>query len=60
MNDIAIQAGSLGRTFDGMWAVRGFNLEVRRGGIFGLVKVDGAGKTTTMCLLTAVCRQQKV
>lgn len=58
MNDIAIQAGSLGRAFDEMWAVRGLDPEVRRGEIFGLVGPDSAGKTTTMCLLTPFCRQQ--
>ena len=54
MNDIAIQASGLGRAFGEMWAVRGLDLEVRRGEIFGLVGPDGAGKTTTMRLLTGI------
>src|SRR5690606_19005002 len=54
MNDIAIQASGLGRAFGDMWAVRGLDLGVRRGEIFGLVGPDGDGKTTTMRLLTAI------
>jgi ABC-2 type transport system ATP-binding protein len=49
-----IQTSGLGRAFGEMWAVRGLNLEVRRGEIFGLVGPDGAGKTTTMRLLTGI------
>lgn len=54
MNQAAIQASGLGRAFGDMWAVRGLDLEVRRGEIFGLVGPDGAGKTTTMRLLTGI------
>ncbi|MHB1401682.1 MAG: ABC transporter ATP-binding protein [Thiobacillus sp.] len=54
MNQSAIQASGLGRAFGDMWAVRGLDLEVRRGEIFGLVGPDGAGKTTTMRLLTGI------
>ncbi|MBZ0106671.1 MAG: ABC transporter ATP-binding protein [Sulfuricella denitrificans] len=54
MSDVAIAASGLGRTFGDMWAVRGLDLEVRRGEIFGLVGPDGAGKTTTMRLLTGI------
>lgn len=35
-------------------AVRGIDLEVRRGEIFGLVGPDGAGKTTTMQMLCGI------
>jgi ABC-2 type transport system ATP-binding protein len=54
MNQAAIQASGLGRAFGEMWAVRGLDLEVRRGEIFGLVGPDGAGKTTTMRMLTGI------
>ncbi len=54
MSDIAIEVKGLGRAFGDMWAVRGLDLEVRRGEIFGLVGPDGAGKTTTMRMLTGI------
>lgn len=54
MNQTAIHASGLGRSFGEMWAVRGLDLEVKRGEIFGLVGPDGAGKTTTMRLLTGI------
>ena len=54
MNPAAIQVSGLGRAFGDMWAVRGLDLEVRRGEIFGLVGPDGAGKTTTMRMLTGI------
>ncbi|MFZ5510205.1 MAG: ABC transporter ATP-binding protein [Pseudomonadota bacterium] len=54
MTDIAISARGLGRAFGELWAVRGLDLEVRRGEIFGLVGPDGAGKTTAIRLLTGI------
>jgi ABC-2 type transport system ATP-binding protein len=40
--------------FGGLQALRGMDLAVDAGEIFGLVGPDGAGKTTTMRLLTAI------
>jgi len=50
----AIHARQLGRAFGEQWAVRDLDLTVGRGEIFGLVGPDGAGKTTTMRLLTGI------
>ncbi|MFZ2448865.1 MAG: ABC transporter ATP-binding protein [Syntrophobacteraceae bacterium] len=50
----AIRARGLGRTFGETVALAGLDLEIRRGELYGLVGPDGAGKTTTMRLLTAV------
>lgn len=54
MNAAAISTRGLGRAFGDLWAVRGLDLEVQRGEIFGLVGPDGAGKTTTMRLLSGI------
>jgi ABC-2 type transport system ATP-binding protein len=51
---IAIKAVDLTKTFNGTIAVKNLNLEVEQGEIFGLVGPDGAGKTTTMRLLTGI------
>lgn len=50
----AIQARGLRRTFGKLVAVDGLDLEVQPGEIFGLVGPDGAGKTTTMRMLTGI------
>ncbi|MFO7957078.1 MAG: ABC transporter ATP-binding protein [Candidatus Brocadiia bacterium] len=50
----AIRTENLTRRFGGLTAVDGLDLEVESGEIFGLVGPDGAGKTTTMRLLTSV------
>ncbi|MFO7973414.1 MAG: ABC transporter ATP-binding protein [Candidatus Hydrogenedentota bacterium] len=50
----AIDTRNLSRAFGSLKAVDGLNLEVSEGEIFGLVGPDGAGKTTTMRLLTAI------
>lgn len=50
----AIKTENLTKSFNGLKAVDGLTLSVAPGEIFGLVGPDGAGKTTTMRLLTAI------
>ena len=50
----AIKTHNLTKTFDGNAAVDRLTFSVDQGEIFGLVGPDGAGKTTTMRLLTAI------
>jgi drug efflux transport system ATP-binding protein len=50
----AIRTESLTKSFGNLTAVDGLTLSVEEGEIFGLVGPDGAGKTTTMRLLTAI------
>jgi len=51
---ITIKASVLTRKFGDNTAVGGLNLEIEEGEIFGLVGPDGAGKSTTMRLLTGI------
>ena len=48
---LAIDVRGLRRTFAGYEALRGVNLQVPEGSIFGLVGPNGAGKTTTFSVL---------
>ncbi len=50
----AIKSIGLTKKFDDLTAVDNLNLEINTGEIFGLVGPDGAGKTTTMRLLTGI------
>jgi ABC-2 type transport system ATP-binding protein len=50
----AIRTDRLTKSFNGLTAVDGLTLTIAEGEIFGLVGPDGAGKTTTMRLLTAI------
>ena len=50
----AIKTQNLTKSFNGLTAVDSLNLSIPEGEIFGLVGPDGAGKTTTMRLLTAI------
>jgi ABC-2 type transport system ATP-binding protein len=52
----AIRSTGLRCTFDDLVAVEGLNLDIASGEIFGLVGPDGAGKTTTMRMLTGLLR----
>lgn len=53
-NHDAIRAEHLTKRFGDVAAVSDLSLRVARGEIFGLVGPDGAGKTTTMRLLTSI------
>jgi len=49
-----VRAVNLTRRFGALTALEGLDLEVARGEIFGLVGPDGAGKTTTLRLLSGL------
>jgi len=51
---ITIKTANLTKKFGQLTAVNNLNIEVKEGEIFGLVGPDGAGKTTTMRLLTGI------
>jgi ABC-2 type transport system ATP-binding protein len=53
-NQIMICTKGLGKNFGGIWAIKGLNLSVKRGEIFGMVGPDGAGKTTTIRILAGI------
>jgi ABC-2 type transport system ATP-binding protein len=50
----AIKTSNLTKSFGDNAAVDALNLEIRKGELYGLVGPDGAGKSTTMRLLTAI------
>jgi len=51
MSAPAIEASGLQKKYEDVPAVRGLDLRVERGEMFGLVGADGAGKTTTIRML---------
>jgi ABC-2 type transport system ATP-binding protein len=53
--ELAIQAQGLKKNYGSVRALRGVDLEVRRGEIFGFLGPNGAGKTTTIrCMLDLI------
>ena len=52
MDDLILETRGLTKEFRGFAAVRGVDLEVRRGTIHALIGPNGAGKTTVFNLLT--------
>jgi ABC-2 type transport system ATP-binding protein len=48
---VAIEASSLGKTYDGVTAIHGLSFRVWAGEIFGLLGPNGAGKSTTLRIL---------
>ncbi len=54
MEEGMIKTVNLTKSFGANVAVDRLNLDIRKGELYGLVGPDGAGKTTTMRLLTAI------
>ncbi len=52
--DFAIDVSGLAKSFGAIEAVQGIDLQVPRGGIFGLIGPDGAGKTTAIRMLVGI------
>jgi ABC-2 type transport system ATP-binding protein len=47
-NELAVRVRGLTKSYSGVPAVRGIDLDIRRGEIFALLGPNGAGKTTTV------------
>jgi ABC-2 type transport system ATP-binding protein len=53
---VAIETFDLTRRFDKTTALERLNLKIKKGDLFGLVGPDGAGKTTTLRLLSGILK----
>ena len=54
LNEVTIDARGLYKHYGKIIAIRGINLQIRRGELFGLIGTDGAGKTSTFNILGGV------
>ena len=54
MSKIAIKIKDLKKSYNGIEALKGINIEIPRGEFFGLLGPNGAGKTTTINILTGL------
>ena len=52
--DIVLETVNLGKKYGDRWAVRGLNLSVNRGEIFGFLGPNGAGKSTTIRMILSL------
>ncbi|MCU1477220.1 MAG: ATP-binding cassette protein [Subtercola sp.] len=55
-DDIVLSLTGLAKKFGSTIAVDGIDLEVQRGGFYGIVGPNGAGKTTTLSMITGLVR----
>ena len=57
--ELAIKTEGLGRSYSGRWAVRHLTLAVPSGSVYGLLGLNGSGKTTTLRLLMGLLRRSE-
>src|SRR4030042_6406952 len=50
---------SVSKSFNGKWAVKGLDLRVDKGEVFGLLGPNAAGKTTTIRMMTGLLRPKE-
>jgi ABC-2 type transport system ATP-binding protein len=58
-DDLAIQTFNLTKNFNGLVAVDGIELKIKRGELFALLGPNGAGKTTTINMLCCLLKPSK-
>jgi ABC-2 type transport system ATP-binding protein len=56
MTDTIIETTGLWRSHDGQPVLRGLDLKIRRGSIYGFLGRNGSGKTTTIKILAGLLR----
>ena len=56
MSDLAMEIGSVRKSFGAVVALDGLDLEVQAGTVFGLLGPNGAGKTTLVRVLATLLR----
>lgn len=54
-----VKIDNLSHRYAAQWAVSDINLELKKGGIYGLLGANGAGKSTIMNILCGVLKQSK-
>ncbi|MBS7649252.1 MAG: ABC transporter ATP-binding protein [Candidatus Bathyarchaeia archaeon] len=59
MNIPIIELIDVWKSYNGTQALRGLNLDVRRGEIFGLIGPNGAGKTTALKIIVGLLRMDR-
>jgi ABC-2 type transport system ATP-binding protein len=57
LNNTIISTSNLSKSYDGKPALKGLDLDVPRGSIYGFLGRNGAGKTTTLKLLLGMLRR---
>lgn len=55
-SDVILRTTGLGKRFGKRWAVRGLDLAVHKGEIFGFLGPNGAGKSTTIRMILSLIR----
>lgn len=59
MNENILELQNIGKFFFGVPALKGVNLELRKGKILGLIGENGAGKSTMMNIIGGVLKQDE-
>ncbi|MEG3660498.1 ABC transporter ATP-binding protein [Celeribacter halophilus] len=54
MSEVLLEFKNLGKNFGGVRALDGFDMQVKRGEIIGLIGPNGSGKTTSFNLMTGI------